>query len=251
MTNDTYNIILDNQVFTYSINDTSNRLHINSEFINTNPEIECKYVHCNSYDSKYNQHFSILHKNARSFIHNIDDVILLLDSIETKFSFIVITETWLQNHNADIYTINNYNAIHTTRINTKGGGISIYIKDNLNFNKIENIFFTEHDFIDIVTINVIINNKKIIISGIYKSPKADIIRFSDLIYNMFSNISAKNYLYLVGDFNINILMDNLTNKYFIDVIYGMGCRPMITRPTRYSYTLNSLIDNIFCNVNCS
>ena len=78
MTNDTYNIILDNQVFTYSINDTSNRLHINSEFININPEIECKYVHCNSYDSKYNQHFSILHINARSFIHNIDDVILLL-----------------------------------------------------------------------------------------------------------------------------------------------------------------------------
>ena len=51
MTNDTYNIILDNQVFTYSINDTINRLHINSEFININPEIECKYVHCNSYDS--------------------------------------------------------------------------------------------------------------------------------------------------------------------------------------------------------
>ena len=159
MTNDTYNIILDNQVFTYSINDTSNRLHINSEFININPEIECKYVHCNSYDNKYNQHFSILHINARSFIHNIDDVILLLDSIETKFSIIVITETWLQNHKADIYTINNYNAIHTTRINTKGGGVSIYIKDNLHFNKIENICFTEHDFI--VTINLLLIIKRL------------------------------------------------------------------------------------------
>ena len=49
---------------------------------------------------------------------------------------------------------------------------------------------------------------------------------------MFNNISAKNDLHLVGDFNINILMDNLKNKYFIDVIYSMGCRPMITRPTR-------------------
>ena len=68
---------------------------------------------------------------------------------------------------------------------------------------------------------------------------------------MFSNISAKNDLYLVGDFNINILMDNLKNKYFIDIIYSMGCRPMITRPTRYSDTLNSLIGNIFCNVNCN
>ena len=43
-----HNIILDNQVFTYSINDTSNRLHNNSEFININTKIECKYFHCNS-----------------------------------------------------------------------------------------------------------------------------------------------------------------------------------------------------------
>ena len=32
MTNDTYYIILENQVFTYIINDISNRLHNNSEF---------------------------------------------------------------------------------------------------------------------------------------------------------------------------------------------------------------------------
>ena len=91
MTNYTYNIILDNQMFTYSINDTSNRLHIINEFININSEIECNYVHFNSYDSKYNQHFSILHINTLSFIHNIDDVILLLEYIETPFSIIVIT----------------------------------------------------------------------------------------------------------------------------------------------------------------
>ena len=44
-------------------------------------------------------------------------------------------------------------------------------------------------------------------------------------------------------------MGNLKNKYVIDVIYSMGCRPMITRPTRYSNNYNSLIDNIFCNIN--
>ena len=42
--------------------------------------------------------------------------------------------------------------MHTTIINTKGSGISIYIKNNLHFNKIENICFTEYDVIDIVTI---------------------------------------------------------------------------------------------------
>ena len=40
-------------------------------------------------------------------------------------------------------------------------------------------------------------------------------------------------------------MDNLKNKYVIDVIYSMGCMSIITRPTRYSNNLNSLIYNIF------
>ena len=46
-------------------------------------------------------------------------------------------------------------------------------------------------------------------------------------------------------------MDHFKNKYVIDVIYSMVCRPMIIRPTRYSNNLNSLIDNILCNVNCN
>ena len=46
-------------------------------------------------------------------------------------------------------------------------------------------------------------------------------------------------------------MDDFKNKYFIDFIYSLGCMPMITRPTRYSNNLNSLIENIFCNVNCN
>ena len=70
-------------------------------------------------------------------------------------------------------------------------GVSIYIKDTLHVNKIEHICFTKHDFIVIVTINLIINDTNIKISGIYKSPKADIIIFSDFIYNKFDNISAK------------------------------------------------------------
>ena len=75
--------------------------------------------------------------------------------------------------------------------------VSIYIKDTLHVNTIEHICFTKYDFIVIVTINLIIYYTNIKISGIYKSPKTDIIRFSDLIYNKFDNISAKNDLKLI------------------------------------------------------
>ena len=42
--------------------------------------------------------------------------------------------------------------------------------------------------LDILTISLNINNKIVLISGIYKSPKADIIDFSDFIYNNFNDI---------------------------------------------------------------
>ena len=48
---------------------------------------------CNSINSEINHCISIIHINARSLIHNIDDIIQLLDSIQNKCIVIVITET--------------------------------------------------------------------------------------------------------------------------------------------------------------
>ena len=104
------------------------------------------------------------------------------------------------------------------------------------------------DFVDIVSISMLINNKQTIISGIYKSPNSDIKRFSDFIYNNFSDFSVKGDLFLVGDFNVNILIKNSNNDYFIDTIFSMGCFPLVTKPTRYGNSINSLIDNIYCNI---
>ena len=104
------------------------------------------------------------------------------------------------------------------------------------------------DFLDIVSISMLINNKHTIISGIYKYHNSDIKRFSDFIYNNFSDFSVNGDLFLVGDFNVNILIKNSNNDYFIDTIFSMGCFPLETRPTRYGNSINSLIDNIYCNI---
>ena len=51
---------------------------------------------------------------------------------------------------------------------------------------IDNLCISKHEFVDILTIYLHFNNKNILISGIYKSPKADIIDFSDFIYTHFN-----------------------------------------------------------------
>ena len=60
-------------------------------------------------------------------------------------------------------------------------------------------------------------------------------------------------LYLVGDYNINLLnvdSHNLTAD-FNDTIYSYGLIPLITRPTRVTETSATLIDNIFTNKSIS
>ena len=109
------------------------------------------------------------------------------------------------------------------------------------------MYVPHNGLLDILTISLNINNKIVLISGIYKSPKADKIDFSDFIYNNVNDISSKRGLFLVGNFNINILNNNNNNKYFLNSIYSLGCYPLISKPTRYGNNLNSLIDNIYCN----
>ena len=242
----------------YNNNEThTNYEYMSDEYLNKNIQIECNYVECKSIKYVSNHGLSIFHLNARSFVHNFDDIIMLLDSIEIKFNIIVISETWLQEYNKYLYQIENYNACHITRNNfinntynnNAGGGVSIFIQNHLNYNIMDNLCISKHEFVDILTISLNINNKNILISGIYKSPKADIIDFSDFIYTHFNYFSAKRDLFLVGDFNINILINNNKIKYFLDNIYSLGCYPLITKSTRYGIHINSSIDNIYCNCN--
>ena len=76
--------------------------------------------------------------------------------------------------------------------------MSIFIQDDLNYNTLDNLCISTPNFVDIVTISLNISNKNIIISGIYKSPKSNIINFSDFIYNNFNMFSVKNNLFLGG-----------------------------------------------------
>ena len=171
----------------------------------------------------------------------------------------VITETWFQEINKYIYIIEKYNSIHVVRNNNKviinnnvGGGVSIFIQDDLNYNTLDNLCISIPNFLDIVTLSLNIIDTNVIINGIYKSPKSNIINFSDFIYNTFNMFSVSNNLFLVGDFNVNILdVNNNYNKHFINTIYSMGCFPLVTRRTRYGNTINSLIYNIYYNVNAN
>ena len=119
---------------------------MSDEYLNKNLQIDCNYVEFKSIKYESNHGLSIFNLNARSFVHNFDDIIMLLDSIEIKFNKIVISETWLREYNKDLYQIENYNACHITRNfinntynNNTDGGVSIFIQNHLKYNTIDDL----------------------------------------------------------------------------------------------------------------
>ena len=62
-----------------------------------------------------------------------------LNSVAAKPDFILICETFLNDNNMNNYNIKGYKKECNNRINKKGGGVAILIKDNINYNIVEKL----------------------------------------------------------------------------------------------------------------
>ena len=70
--------------------------------------------------------------NIRSLTRNFENLTDLLANINKKFSFIGISETWLQSsdHSVDM---DGYYFVHTHRSGKSGGGVGLYVASNLEY----------------------------------------------------------------------------------------------------------------------
>ena len=81
-----------------------------------------EYLTVNQFKSleKIDNSFSIMHLNTRSLKHNFDNLRILLDNpLQSQFSVIGLTETWLTNSSATNYSLPGYKFIENSRTNNK------------------------------------------------------------------------------------------------------------------------------------
>ena len=106
---------------------------------NTDPENEntnfCKYYDLDKFSKakfKSEQNLSILHLNIASLQYHIDDLKILIQSLDFKFDILAISESKLKRFTIPNININipNYQYVHTPTEASKGGTL-IYISDNL------------------------------------------------------------------------------------------------------------------------
>ena len=82
--------------------------------------------------SSFSNCFSLLHLNIRSLPRNYDNFTRFLANVDSKFSIMGVTETWLKDSGYSL-DIEGYDFIPNPRPSRIGGGVGIYVDNDLEF----------------------------------------------------------------------------------------------------------------------
>lgn len=181
----------------------------------------------------------IAHLNVRSLLNKFVDFKDML--ISKDYHILAITETWLHNDVPnEAVAINGYKLIRKDR-DGRGGGVGIYIKENLSFQIIET-----GDTIEQLCVSIKLKSVLCIIGVMYRPPTADLNYFLDNLENTVATcLSITDNIYLLGDTNVDLLKYDspmaATFNNFMDIL---GLTQLVSAPTRITQSTSTLIDHI-------
>ena len=156
--------------------------------INSHLGLYCKYYIENSFYNLINAQmnrltsenlFSLCHINIRSLRANLSSLELTLNKLRIHFTA-GVSETWLTDHNCDLYNIEGYNLIETHRQLQWGGGVRIFLDNKIPYHIRPDIVLSdgisERIFVEIDK-DTFQRCKNIILGVIYRPPSTDLPSF--------------------------------------------------------------------------
>ena len=201
-----------------------------------------------------NKSLSLFHLNACSLNKNFYDLQHLLSCTRKTFDIIAISETRIIKN---IFLLNNLDlnnySFEFTPTETSAGGTLLYIANHLSYKCRNDLNIYKKNELESTFIEIV-NPKKsnIVVRVIYRHPSMDLTDFNcNYLNKPLENISKEQkYIFLLGDFNINLLNYNEHNQTneFLNSLASNSFIPSILQPTRITSHSTTLIDNIFSNV---
>ena len=138
---------------------------------------------------------------------NFDTFNCFTNLLNKKFNILCFSESWLNDYNKNLCTIERYDAFHNVRCDgRRGGGLPVYIS-NVFKSKIIHPCTISPQTIETLFIETVKKNCRLLIISIYRPPNANAILFIDKLSELISIISGNGYaeIILCGYFNLDIL----------------------------------------------
>ena len=166
------------------------------------------------------EQIKVLHVNIRSLRKNWDSLRQQLKEINIDWELIILTEINIKKEEIELYDISGYaNTTITRESTTRGGGIMVFTKKELNI-EVKQIEFGENNVLKIIITGMNVKGKKekdIQIIAVYRKPSTNKKEFVKTLKNWVENNGNKNFKsqMIVGDINIDILenLNQLEDNY--------------------------------------
>ena len=149
--------------------------------------------------------FSLLHVNSRSLFKNLDHLINYLSS--RRFSVIAVSETWGNVNNEMFLNIPGYNRILVNRKTGTGGGVALFILNNLHFDVCADLNAFANDNFECVFVKLSSSTFKTkILGSVYRPSNSNLDLFMSGFESVLDNFNHFGVECLIaGDFNIDLL----------------------------------------------
>lgn len=194
----------------------------------------------------------ILHQNIQGLLSKKELIEVTLSELKNDVNpdVLCFSETFVKNGEEKNINIHNYElAAHYSR-NKKRGGTCILVKKGLSYNQLNTCNAISANF-HFECCSIKIPNHNIIIICVYRSSTATKKRHYELFLEKFEQLMnkylhkyPKQRLVVLGDININTLLNNNVTRYLSDILKNYNLTQHITVPTRGL----ACIDHIFSNV---
>jgi len=198
-------------------------------------------------ESNPGPNFTIVHQNVRGLLSKKDDIENFINKNSVKIYG--VTETHLNLHTPSCFIeIRGYNCERKDRKNNPGGGVCIYIKNEIHYNRRNDL---EQDDIECVWLELFMTKAKSFLVGIVYRPPDNSKYLSKCFEEKFgktlSKINRQNREALIlGDLNCNYL-DRSNHKSLKEILKLQGFSQMIKSATRTTEQSETLIDVVLTN----
>jgi len=185
---------------------------------------------------------SLCHANIRSLSRS--KILAIKTSLCDIYDIITLSETFLhQGVDNSLFAIQGYHEIIRKDRDGHGGGVAIYIKENISFKRLHEF---EVQGLEAIFVSINSIEGKLLVCCCYRPPDKN--EFWLALETAIDNIKQSNnykYIYILGDFNADFKTSN-GNK-LIRFCSEHNLHHLVNEPTRITANTQSTLDQILTN----